>query len=268
MLAAKCLIVALATGAALVAGAGMDSRPRKDSPLLPADRRIDNLGKESNINSIQDVDTYIDAIIQRFQPELSSRFGVISFSPEFDEMRSRVAAAEYRAVSNHSARIPETLIASVFNDVMNTWNAPTWTRISVEELHAYRILLATMRYPASIARSKDGAVADSCRPVEAVLLLYRLEREHGIPSGLRDTLKSEQSNSGPQLLLPPGQSYSHLVAGSSASAEMARTSSQLRTAALEHEREYTTARNNYFSAHPDTGPATYVQRILERLGVD
>ena len=84
-------------------------------------------------------------------------------------------------------------------------------------------------------------------PVEAVLLLYRLEREHGIPSGLRDTLKSEQSNSGPQLLLPPGQSYSHLVAGSSASAEMARTSSQLRTAALEHEREYTTARNNYFS---------------------
>lgn len=265
---AKYLVLALLVAAELVAGGGMDGEPRKDIPFSPADQRIDNLGKESSIKSIQDVDTYINAIIERFRPELSSRFGDISLSPQFDEIRSRVAAAEYRAVGNHSARIPEKLIASVFNDVMNTWNEPAWTRISVEELHAYRTLVAKIRYPASVARDDEGNLSDSCRPVEAVLLLYRLERNRGVSTGLRQLVESGNFDYAAGQQVSPGPLNTRLVPGSHAGDDIRRDAEANRAAALEREREYVSARDAFFSAHPNIDPVDHIEHILDLLHIN
>jgi len=269
MPAETCLAIALLVGAQLTASARMESQGYNPPPFFQTDALIDKLGAESNIHSIRDVDKYVDALVHNYKAELSLRFGLINADLiPFESIKSRIAAAEYRAVSDHSERIPEEVVANVFNQLMADWNTPSWTRISLEELHQYRILLASTRYPTSVARSDDGGVSDSCRPVESVLLLYRLERNGGVPSGLREVLKSGKLNYSPGNAIPTGVYEARLVASETPSDEMRLNSQTYRTAALKRAREYTTARDAYFSAHPETDPKGYFAHILDLLHIN
>jgi hypothetical protein len=264
----RVIAIALVAAAQLVASAGMESQPYKTPPVTPADRQVDTLGAESNIHSIQDVDTYINALIQNYKTELSQRFGVMDADLyRFGPIESRIAAAEYAAVGDHSKRIPEKFVASAFNGLMDEWNTPPWTRISIEELHAYRTQLAIIRYPASVARDDEGNLSDSCRPVEAVLLLYRLERNRGISPGLRELVKSGKFNYSAARPVSPGASNTRLVLGSYVGDEMLRNAEADRAAALEREREYTSARHAYFLAYPNIDPVDYIERLLDLLHI-
>jgi hypothetical protein len=261
-------VITLLVVAELVASAGMESHPYKKPQLFPADRQVDALGAESNIHSIQDVDTYINALIQNYKKELSERFGVIDADLyRFGPIESRIAAAEYAAIGDHSKRIPEKFVVSAFNGLMDEWNTPSWARISLRELHAYREQLALTRYPASVARDDEGNLSDSCRPVEAVLLLYRLERSGGVSPGLRHLVESGNFNYAVGQQVSAGPPNTRLVPGSHAGDDVIRNAAANRAAALERAREYVSARDAFFLARPNIDPVDYVEHVLGLLQI-
>lgn len=262
----RVIATALIAAAQLVASAGMESHPYKKPQGFPADRQVDALGAESNIHSIQDAEAYVNALIQKYQKEFSQRFGVINADLDrFGRIETRIADAEYAAVRNHDKRIPEAVVVSAFNGLMDEWNTPPWARVSVEELHAYRAQLALMRYPASVARSDDGNLSDNCRPVEAVLLLYRLERSRGVSPGLRQLVESGNFNYAAGQQASPGPLNTRLVPGRPAGDDVIPEAN--RAAALEREREYVSARDAFFSAHPNIDPLDYIEHVLGLLQI-
>jgi hypothetical protein len=264
----RVIAIALVAAAQLVASAGMESHPYKKPHVFPADRQVDALGAESNIHSIQDVEAYVNALIQNYKKELSQRFGVIDADLDrFGPIETRIADAEYAAVRNHDKRIPEGVVVSAFNGLMDEWNTPPWARVSVGELHAYRQQLALMRYPASVARDDEGNLSDSCRPVEAVLLLYRLERSGGVSPGLRHLVESGNFNYAVGQQVSAGPLNTRLVPGSHAGDDVIRNAEASRAAALERAREYVSARDAFFSAHPNIDPLDYVEHVLGLLQI-
>lgn len=152
--------------------------PDNQMPLSPVDRRIDSLGTAANIHSPDDVEAYIDALLGKYEVDADS-------IPGLPPLVHRLATAEYASLADPSKRIPETRIADAFNQLMNEWGEPPWTRISTEDLHTYRRIKAATLMPYSVSRARDGAVSESCRPVEALYMIYLLSIERGTQSNIR-----------------------------------------------------------------------------------
>jgi len=150
--------------------------PAMQLPFSQVDRQIDFLGAESNIQSNSDAQVYIDAILAKYHINTAS-------VPGLAPLMHRLAKAEYSALGDPSKRIPESLLTSTFNGLMDEWGEEPWTRITVEDFHGFHRLKAGTLIPYSVSRNADGSVADSCRPVEAVYLLYLLSIERAGVSG-------------------------------------------------------------------------------------
>lgn len=152
-------------------------------PLSSIDTKIDELGKELNIHSARDAEAYINALLEKYRIDDARLPGLLP-------LKERLVAAEYAAVQDHSKMIQERVVADVFNKIMERWNTPAWTRISPDELHAFRIMISRMRYPNSVPRSPDGHLAHRCRPVEALYLIYLLDSNRRMLSRIRELLES------------------------------------------------------------------------------
>lgn len=215
-------------------------------PLLPADRRIDDLGRTSQIRSEVDARAYVQAFIDKF--DLGSK----GFS-QLDAWASLLAKAEYDALQNPSRQIPEKVIAQTFDRLMDQWNTPAWTRVSISEFHSFRVAMASVLYPQSVSRLPDGSISRECRPVEAVYLVYLLESQRGIPPAMR---KAMQEGPWPPAF-PEGSS-----GGSPRWAPSTRNSFD-----WQHEREYREARSLYFENHPEITPDQFVTEIFQWLGI-
>lgn len=151
-------------------------------PLLPMDRKIDELGVEQRIQSEADAALYVQALIDRVGFEKKGL-------PQLSEFKAHLAHAEYLSVENPARRVPEALVANAFNELMGEWATPAWTHINnVSELHAFRVVMSVIANPRSVSRLPDGTVATTCRPVEAVYLLWLLDYQMGIPPALRERL--------------------------------------------------------------------------------
>jgi hypothetical protein len=253
----------IALAAFLVFSSVRSSMNQQSVPALPSesDRRIDSLANPANITSITDVKKYIDALLQANREDLQVRFGIVSEgSHEFAEIKSRVALAEYQALSNREKRVPEKLVVEVFNNLMERWSMPSWTQITVAQLHLYRTHWAMTRNPESVTRASDGSVDTMCRPVEALLLLNFLERDHGFKSG---GLKSRQL-AAPEAEADP--TASKFLLGSSAYSTN-KGSEAARLAAIEREHEFREARRAYFASNLEEGHE-FVGRVLDSLKID
>jgi hypothetical protein len=146
--------------------------------LIPVDRQIDDLGVPERIRTEADALAYVEILVKRWGPSPKEL-------PDLAEFEQRLARAEYAAVRNPEKRIPESQVAKVFNQLMDEWQMPRWTRISVSELHVFRWHYATAIYPRSVLRLPDESIAPNCRPTEALLLLHFLTTEGSVPPAMR-----------------------------------------------------------------------------------
>jgi hypothetical protein len=214
-------------------------------PLSPVDRKIDELGVEDRIQSEDDANSYVQALIDRvgFEKKGLSQLG---------EFKAHLAHAEYLSVTNPSRRLPEALVAGAFNELMREWGTPPWTHINNDdEMHAFRVVMSLIANPRSVSRLPDGTIATTCRPVEAVYLLWLLDYQMGIPPGLREKLgEPEWTASLPEKL-------------------EIKTSPVLRAEAgpsdAKRRLEYLAARSKYFSKYSTEEATTRIARILSTL---
>jgi hypothetical protein len=233
--------------AGIVRGYSTNGAPMSDFPLSAIDRKIDALGAENRIHSEGDVGAYVDALLEKFQLDENKLPGLVEF-------RSRLINSELFAVLNSGKRIPESLVGRVFNGLMDEWQMPAWTRVSPREVHAFRVNMSLALYPDSVSRLRDGNLPLDCRPVEALYLIYLLHANMGVPSALRDSVRSGRLPvKDPRTL--PEQGVIGLHQSKKSSAEIQRL------------REYSAALSAYFTAHPDFKPQDEVARLFVRLGI-
>jgi hypothetical protein len=241
----------------LAAFAIAPTRPVSIRPIIPnmsqislsfTDRRIDELGAEARIQSETDAEAYVGAFLQKFkldevQPEV---IGV---------WKARLARAEFDAVRHPEKRISEKVVAETFNQLMERWNAPTWTRISVEELHVFRTAISIGLFPRSMPRSSGGKISRNCRPAEALYLIYLLQSRGGVPVELR---KRAARGDWPKAM-PEDEPLA---------APVVRLEADSSPYEMQRLDEYFTARTNYFANHPDRGFEKEVDELFREFQVD
>ena len=102
----------------------------------------------------------------------------------------RVARAEYLSVSDPNRAIPEQRVAGVWNRFVREIGAPEETIVTADEIHYLRDSLhASAEWmwtsmpaeqlwtvPQIYAVNSDGKPAEGCRAIEALRVLYELER--------------------------------------------------------------------------------------------
>lgn len=118
------------------------------------------------------------------------------------EIRNRVAHAEYESAHDRSRLIPEQRIADVWNEYVREIGAPEEALVSAAEIHSMRdgsyaagkLMWArgsqtVWTMPNIYAVDADGKVAEGCRAVETLRILYDLENLFSNLRGARERLK-------------------------------------------------------------------------------
>ncbi|MFZ0772660.1 MAG: hypothetical protein WCA49_21300 [Candidatus Sulfotelmatobacter sp.] len=209
-----------------------------------------------NIHSEADARAFVGAVAERMAGEQLPWWATAG-------IRHRVAHAEYDAVSDPSKLIPEQRVVNVWNEYVRELDAPEETLVTVAEVHNLRDAQYTMnksmwnkeQFPQSLwtmpnvyAVGSDGKVANGCRAVEALRILYDMSRFFQSVQGARERVRKgvlvsdsvrQQQNATPR----PPIAKSHLAIASA-------DPNPVRAA------EY-----RYFQAH---GAGDF-QRLLERL---
>jgi hypothetical protein len=144
--------------------------------------RINELA--GSIHSEADARAFVDAVAEREAGDQLLWWATTN-------IRHHVAQAEYDAVSDPSKLIPEQRIVNVWNEYVRELNAPEETLVTVAEVHNLRDASYTSshhmwrneKFPQSLwimpniyAVGKDGKVANGCRAVEALRIVYDMSR--------------------------------------------------------------------------------------------
>src|SRR6267378_380401 len=151
---------------------------------VPEDRQVDELGAPDHIRTEADARAYVEALVKRWDPRETN--------PHLAEFEERLAQAEYVDVRDPKKLIPESKVAKTFNQLMDEWEMPSWTRVPMAELHAFRTTYASAVYPRSVARLADRSIAPGCRPTEALFLLHILDFTGGIPPNIREQVRESR----------------------------------------------------------------------------
>jgi hypothetical protein len=151
---------------------------RKSEEYRQQAERIDVLA--GAIHSEEDARAFVDEMGKAFAEELPYDLTA--------PLRARVAKAEYAAVTDGSKLIPEQRVVEAWNRWVTDINAPAEARMTVAEFHLLREnrrLSSTDTWSHEYrslwnlsniyALKPNGRVADSCRPVEALLLLHQID---------------------------------------------------------------------------------------------
>lgn len=118
-------------------------------------------------------------------------------------IRQRLARAEYAAVSDPSRLIPEQRIAEVWNEYVREIDASDEALVTVPELHNMRDAdLATGQFlrrqgmnssvwtiSSIYAVDSEGKLADGCRALEALRILYDLDMSFDHLRGARERVR-------------------------------------------------------------------------------
>jgi hypothetical protein len=155
--------------------------------------RINELA--GRIHSEADASAFVAEIAGVFAKELPAAWATSS-------IRQRVAHAEYEATSDPAKFISEQRIAEVWNQYVQEIAAPEEAIISTAEIHNMRdaeFTVAQLMWargnqtvwtmPNVYALRPDNKVADGCRAVETVRVIYDLENLFQNLRGARDRLR-------------------------------------------------------------------------------
>jgi hypothetical protein len=188
------------------------SYPRQESPKaeeLAAAKREASLRYEryreeairmnemaARINSEADARAFVDAVADMFADSLPPSWVT-------GGIRERIAHAEYEAVSNPLRQIPEQRIADVWNRYVREVGASEEAIITTAEIHSMRdatfatgqvvwsrgMSQSAWTMPNIFAIGGDGKVAEGCRAVEALRILYDLDRSFDNLRSARERLR-------------------------------------------------------------------------------
>jgi hypothetical protein len=141
-------------------------------------------GLAANIHSEADARKLVDAVAE----QLTHHRHLFWAGQHY---RHRVAHAEYEAVSDPSKLIPEQRIVDVWNEYVREIDAPEEALVSTAELHNLRAAkyLVTSSYswkrdlsqsiwtmPNVYALDADGQLANGCRALEALRIIYEMHQ--------------------------------------------------------------------------------------------
>src|SRR5713226_692552 len=173
--------------------------PQQESPkpeeLTAARReaslRYERFRKESirvnelaaHISSEADARAYVDALADMFADSLPPSWATRG-------IRERIAHSEYEAVSHPLRQIPEQRIADVWNKYVREIGASEEALVTAAEIHSMRDATfaagqvmwsrgtnqSAWTMPNIFAVGGDGKVAQGCRAVEAIRVIYDLDR--------------------------------------------------------------------------------------------
>jgi len=154
--------------------------------------RINDLAER--IHSEAEASAFVSEIAAVFAKELPAAWASIG-------IRQRVAHAEYKAISNPTKLISEQRIVDVWNQYVKEIAAPEEAIISTAEIHNMRdaeFTVARLMWargnqtvwtmPNVYALQPDGKVADACRAVETVRVMYDLNDFRNL-RGARDRVR-------------------------------------------------------------------------------
>jgi hypothetical protein len=137
----------------------------------------------AHINSEADARAFVDAVAEMFADSLPPSWVTRG-------IRERIAHAEYEAVSNPLRQIPEQRIADVWNKYVREIGASDEALVTAAEIHSMRDATfavgqvmwsrgtnqSAWTMPNYFAVGEDGKVAEGCRAVEALRVIYDLDR--------------------------------------------------------------------------------------------
>jgi hypothetical protein len=148
--------------------------------------RINDLAAQ--LKSEADADAMVEEIAALFSKEMPPAW----LASGIDQ---RVAKAEYQSARDPANRIPEQRIVEVWNQYLRGIGAPGETFVSAAEIHNMRDAERTLAVrlwargyqtiwtmPNIYVVGTDGKVAETCRAIEAIRVIYDLER---FPQNLR-----------------------------------------------------------------------------------
>ena len=166
-------------------------RARASKAPLPTDyrERAQRLNEfAANIQTPADARRLVDFVAELFSEETRSGWNNSS-------LRSRIAQAEFSAVSDSQKLIPESRLAEAWNAYVDTIQAPEDQKVTPAELHYLRdAFLTTARLswdrgfrniwavPSIYATLRDGRIAPGCRAVESLRVLWDLAN---LPNNLK-----------------------------------------------------------------------------------
>jgi hypothetical protein len=134
-----------------------------------------------HVTSEADAMVYVDSVAKMFEDELPPGWVTAS-------VRRRVAHAEYESVKD-SRLVPEQRIADVWNEYVREIGAPDEARVTAAEIHNLRdgifasgqmlwsqdVNRSVWTIPNAVAIGSDGKVANGCRALEAVRVIFEME---------------------------------------------------------------------------------------------
>lgn len=148
-----------------------------------------------HIQSLDDARKLVDLTADEFSKELPPRWATWS-------IRKRIARAEYESAADPGALIPEEHVAAAWNDYLEKIGAPQESYVTEAEIHAVRdssyvgSQLSWVRgnqniwtVPNIYALGLDGKVANGCRALEVLNILWQLGNQPELLSGTREQMK-------------------------------------------------------------------------------
>jgi hypothetical protein len=147
------------------------------------------------IHTPTDADVLVSEIVVLFAKDLPSSWSL-------PVVRRRIARAEYEATRNPARLVSEQRVVDVWNRYVREIGAPEEAVATVEEIHNLRdgeLTAAQLMWvrgnqniwtvPGLYALGPDGKVADGCRAIEAVRVLYDLDALFQNLRGARDRVQ-------------------------------------------------------------------------------
>jgi len=174
-----------------------------------------------HIQSPDDARKLVDLTADEFSKELPPRWATWS-------IRKRIARAEYESAADPGALIPEQHVAAAWNDYLEKIGAPQETYVTEAEIHTLRdssyvgSQLSWVRgnqniwtVPNIYALGPDGKVANGCRALEVLNILWQLGNQSELLEGTREQMKKGQllsdSYKNPSKLPASGSERGHVT---------------------------------------------------------
>ena len=176
-----------------------DETPAQQRTTLDRERRRDAANQINDlaerIHSEADAVVFVDKIAEVLADTLPPNWSTHS-------IRQQVAHAEFEAISNPSRLIPEQRIADVWNKYVREIGASNEALVTAAEIHNLRDAdfavsqlwwsqtnRSIWTMPNVYAIGLDGKVAEGCRAVETLRVLYDLDELFGNLRGARERIR-------------------------------------------------------------------------------